>query len=176
MKKHRIARRFEDQIAEDLQGRRTFASGSGFDKGDVRISQTYKKTEHGVVPTVQVPLRIEAKTTTRVAYTFKVQDWIDVVKSAQQAGENPLFAIEFSTMRLAYVLLKMDLAVELGLKTSDDWVAKTIKKSWTNYPNELLKLRQRTLVKFSMASREETLALVAYPHVLDAMERYVPEG
>lgn len=79
-KSHKHAPKMEKAIAARLGGLRVKGSGSGAEKGDVRIK--------GV-------LRIEAKCTTRKSFTV-TRDMIDKIEMAALAsGELPAIEIEF---------------------------------------------------------------------------------
>lgn len=175
MRKHDLARKFERQLAEDLGGRRIFASGAGFEKADVRVRQTYKTLETGIAPTGELALRIEAKTTSRGVYAFKVQDWADIASSAMQHGENPVFAIHFVGARYSCVLITSGFALQLGLKQTEE-LPKDINRSWTISYTDLLHKRQRTFVRCQLKHRAELLVLLPYDDFLPAVKNYAPDG
>jgi hypothetical protein len=169
-KKHTIARRFEHQLAEDLGGRRLFASGAGFEKADVRRRQGYKQSTEGIVPTDEVPLRIEAKTTSKGAYTFRVQDWVDVSNAAMYHGEEPVFAIYFVGARYACILITYDFAVRLGMKKADDTpLPQRVEKSWSITYLNIVNQKQRTVISCTIRNKEECLVLVPYTNFLKAI-------
>lgn len=175
MKKHDIARRFEHQLAEELGGRRLFASGAGFEKADIRVRQGYKSTEAGIAPVDALALRVEAKTTSLGSYTFRVQDWADVARSARQHGEAPVFAVHFVGPKYSCVLINAAFAIQLGLRKTEE-CAKPIKKSWAISYLELMHRRQRTFVSCTVNNKEELLVLVPYTDFLTAVRLYAPDG
>lgn len=78
---YRRSKRQEKEIAERLGGRRTAASGSKDEKGDVRL--------RGV-------MRVEAKTTKNRSFSVTL-DMVEQIESAALAcNEIPVIAIEFN--------------------------------------------------------------------------------
>jgi Holliday junction resolvase len=78
---YRRSRKQEREIAERLGGRRTAASGSKDEKGDVRVK--------GVV-------RIEAKTTKHKSFSVTLDMIRQIEDAALVSGEMPVIAIEFN--------------------------------------------------------------------------------
>ncbi len=117
MRTHTIARKFEDKIASDLGGRRIFLSGAGFDKGDIRVGRRYKGTGDGFAHAAEdLTFRVEAKTTKHDHYTFRRQDWLDVMRAALPCGEHPVFAIGLREARFAFVVIASSLAGLIGFE------------------------------------------------------------
>jgi hypothetical protein len=115
---HREAKRFENEIAHDLSGRRVFLSGAGMEKADVRRRSSYLRHKGRVEQTDTFSFRVEAKTTRRATYTFTVRDWNDLVRVADPAGEIPIFCVKFVAPRgvpSALSIVRAPLAAELGL-------------------------------------------------------------
>lgn len=169
-KMHRIARRFEDRIAEDLGARRTLMSGgSKFDKADVRSEKRYQATDDGVVPVSDgVQLRVEAKTTSSGAYTFTTQDWDDLEKAALGAIQEPVFAVSFVDAKQDYVLIRASFAALLGFAAD---MPVTIKKSWSLNARRLLLGTQRRRVHLLGSKRKPVLVVLDYEAFLSALER-----
>lgn len=168
MKQHKIAKRFEVQIAEDLGGRRVFLSGAGDEKADVRVGRRFKKTDDGIVPTEGRTFRIEAKTTSRSHYSFKVVDWDDVARAANRAGEEPIFAVSFSAARNQdYVLIRSSFAAELGFNAL---LPTMVRRSWNMDAKLLLLGRQRTVIFMTDAEHPVVLVLAHYNAFLKALE------
>lgn len=173
------SKRFEQDIAKDLGGRRVFASGAGFEKGDVRVKRAYKKVGSDIVPSDALTFRIEAKTTGRSTYTFKVQDWIDIRRSSSSAGENPLFAIRFLS-RADFVIIHSNLAVSLGLRRSEkEWslLPQAVSKSWSIRCEDILNQRQRTVIECDsgISRKRDVLILFPFTVFLSALETYASD-
>lgn len=81
---YRRSSKQEKEIAERLGGRRTAASGSKDEKGDVRLK--------GV-------LRIEAKTTKHKSFSVTLDMIAQIEEAALSTGEMPVIAIEFNDGR-----------------------------------------------------------------------------
>lgn len=81
---YRRSRRQEKEIATKLGGRRTAASGSKDEKGDVRLK--------GV-------LRIEAKTTKNKSFSVTLDMISQIEEAALASDEMPVIAIEFNDGR-----------------------------------------------------------------------------
>lgn len=115
---HREAKRFENEIAHDLSGRRVFLSGAGMEKADVRRRSSYLRKKGRVEQSDTFSFRVEAKTTSRAAFNFMVRDWADLVRVADPAGEIPIFCIKFVAPRgipAALAIIRAPLALELDL-------------------------------------------------------------
>lgn len=165
-------------IARDLNGSRLFASGAGFEKGDVRVKRAYKKVGRDIVPSDALTFRIEAKTTQRSAYSFKVQDWIDIRRSAARDGEHPLFALQFLATSMSYVLILSSLAIELRLRNpSFLGIPKLVERSWSIDYDHLTKSHQRTIISCTgLGARQDVLVLLPYDDFLEAVKAYAPNG
>jgi hypothetical protein len=95
-KRKATATKAEQRVADDLGGKRTFLSGAGDDKGDVKTSRRTKTKSSGEV--VELPnFRVEVKTTANGFFTFTHGDWSDIVRSAQRSGHIPLFVIQLAS-------------------------------------------------------------------------------
>lgn len=81
---YRRSRKQEKELATKLGGRRTSASGSGDEKGDVRLK--------GIV-------RVEAKTTKHRSFSVTLDMIEQIEMAAVSAGEMPVIAIEFNDNR-----------------------------------------------------------------------------
>lgn len=78
---YRRSRKQERELAERLGGRRTAASGSKDEKGDVRVK--------GIV-------RIEAKTTKNKSFSVTLDMIRQIEEAALVSGEMPVIVIEFN--------------------------------------------------------------------------------
>jgi Holliday junction resolvase len=115
-KMHVVAREFESDLADALNGRRVFLSGAGIEKADVRKRVGYTLEDGVAVRNNTIGYRVEAKTTRREYFTFKLVDWHDLTRAADMAGEVPIFGIRFlETNRLHHdvVVIRATLAKEL---------------------------------------------------------------
>jgi hypothetical protein len=88
--------RHEQRIAQQLGGRKTFASGSGDEKGDGRVKQKFTRTGGGLTSTVPFPLRIESKLTSKTSYTLSFRDWEKLHSAAIKFGEHPIFHVQIT--------------------------------------------------------------------------------
>jgi len=79
---YRRSRKQERELATRLGGSRTLASGSGDEKGDVRL--------RGV-------LRIEAKTTKHKSFSVTLDMIKQIEEAALSGGEMPVIVVEFLT-------------------------------------------------------------------------------
>jgi len=95
------ATKAEIEVAKDLGGRKTFLSGAGMDKADVVVGSKFATIDGRLQELPGLTFRIEVKTTAADSFTFKIQDWIDVVASADKAGQIPVFVIKTSIDALA---------------------------------------------------------------------------
>lgn len=80
-KSHRRSPKQEKELATLLNGRRTAASGSRDEKGDVRIKNV---------------VRIEAKTTKNKSFPLTLEMINKIESIATQSGEMPVMVIEFN--------------------------------------------------------------------------------
>lgn len=170
MRQHRIARRFEDRLAEDLGARRTLMSGgSKFDKADVRSEKRYQATEDGVVQVSSgVQLRVEAKTTSNGSYALTAQDWDDLENTALRALQEPVFAVSFVEARQDYVLVRARFAELLGFTAGIPVMAR---KSWSMNAHRLLLGTQRRRVHLISSKRKPVLVVLDYEQFLAALEK-----
>lgn len=114
--KQRDARRFEDDLARDLLGRRVPFSGAGRVKADVRKSASYGLNADGIpVRREALTFRIEAKTTWRTTFNFRLADWHDLLRAARASGEHPIFAIRFLTSKDEVAIAPASLMMECGV-------------------------------------------------------------
>jgi hypothetical protein len=132
--------RHERQLATELGGRKTFASGAGDEKGDGRVAQRYMLIGNVPSPTVRYPMRIESKVTSKSAYTMSSEDWDKLVLAAMRAGEHPLFHIQITVPGIGHVelvLITSDLAAMLGVTVNRPWdrprAAKSYQISWARW-------------------------------------------
>ncbi len=107
---------FERELAEHLDGRRIFLSGAGLEKADVRAKQKYVMQDGVPMPVPSLTFRAEAKTTERSSYTFNRTDWVTLARTADSAGENPVFAIRFLRERRDIVIVRQSLMGSLALE------------------------------------------------------------
>lgn len=180
---HEKARAFEHRLAEDLDATRIQLSGAGHEKADVRRGARYKVCAGELCLEDGVRLRIEAKTTGAPNYTFRVQDWADLVKSADSKGENPVFAICFlpaaaTTYRqsMQLVLVRAAFAAELELVSREPAVPMDIVKSWALNYNRLRDGQQRRCIAVRTEFRRDVLVLLDYDTFLAALARYEEDG
>lgn len=170
-KMHKDARRFENEIAADLGGRRIALSGAGFEKADVRVRGTYKMVEGAVTASETLRFRVEAKTTSRSTYQFKAQDWLDLQKAAVSGGELPVFAICFYTKDRAppkFVVITADLAQEFM-----PFAGLLIHKANRNYTMDECKLRNHRQARtFSMEGVKPVLRIEHYDLFITAVREY----
>jgi hypothetical protein len=164
MKMHRDARSFEDRIAADLGGRRVPMSGAGHEKADIRSQQAVRLVQG--VPELQDGLqyRVEAKTTGAANYTFKLQDWIDLTRSADRAGEQPIFAISFvrsRTLHQDFVIIRRSFAELIGVEAAGPEIR--INRHKTLYGDDLLVNRSPRPVELIGVDR---CVLIHYDHFL----------
>ena len=89
--RRKLAAKAESRVAKDLGGKKVFNSGAGFEKSDVRVPGK---------------LRSEVKHTSKNSYTFKIQDWIDLLLAALSYGEYPIFVIDIQGLRKLAVVTK----------------------------------------------------------------------
>lgn len=115
LNKHREAKRFELDIADDLDARRVFLSGAGMEKADVRKRASYQYFDGMVQLKLGLTFRVEAKTTQREYYEFRAVDWADLVRAADAAAEAPVFAVRFLRQRISIVLARVAFIKELKL-------------------------------------------------------------
>lgn len=78
---YRRSRKQEKELASRIGGRRTVASGSKDEKGDVRLKNI---------------VRIEAKTTKNKSFSVTLDMIRQIEDAALSAGEMPVIAIEFN--------------------------------------------------------------------------------
>jgi hypothetical protein len=183
--------RMERRVATELGGRKTFASGSGDEKGDGRVPQRFTKTVGGIVPLLKYPLRIENKTTAGNAYALTTDTWFTLKRTALAAGEYPILHIMLldTAFRLELAVLTLDLATELGLVDQyngtklwgRDHAAKTHSISaakWNVPPVLPMHVHLRPPVNaytFSARTpRDEHLLVVAYGDLKKALEVHGP--
>jgi hypothetical protein len=74
----------EQRLADTHGGRRTRGSGSGMEKGDVRVPGL---------------LRIEAKSTQAKSYSLTLKDLAKIEGAACNAGEAPMMQVDFLDAR-----------------------------------------------------------------------------
>lgn len=114
MERHRASRKFEADIARDLNGKRIFLSGAGFEKADVRVGSVYSLQDGAPSFGDALTFRVEAKTTNRDCYSFRTTDWQDLIRVADKSRENPVFAIRFLRTGYALAITRTAFAQEIG--------------------------------------------------------------
>jgi hypothetical protein len=85
----------ERRVAAELGGRKTFASGSGDEKGDARVAQRYATVEGQRAEQVRHPLRVECKTTRTLTYRISRDTWEKISSAARKALEQPVLYVRF---------------------------------------------------------------------------------
>lgn len=139
--------RHERRLSESLGGRKTFASGSGPDKGDGRVRQKYVVADGQLTTTVRFPLRIESKVTSKDQYRLTGVDWEKIRRAATRAGEHPLFHIQLSVPGVGAIqvaVISYNLATQLQLQIPrDDESYETVRShtvKWDSFKPYLLKM------------------------------------
>lgn len=165
-RRQRAAKRFEQALAEDVGGRRVFLSGAGMDKADVRRTATFTRQGDKIVRTAALPLRLEAKTTSAPFYSFTLTGWTALVRTAQAAGEHPVFAIRFLPKQGEVAIIKTSLMLMLGIPEPYDATARELKRSMRLRPGEsgLLNIRR--------GNSREYLCLLPYDTFLEKLHEY----
>lgn len=110
--------KLERRVAVELGGRKTFASGSGDEKGDGRVPQRFTQTAAGPRTVVRTPMRIENKLTSKPHYTLSHHDWFKLYDAAVRSGESPVFHIRMTLPgvgQVEVVVLSGSWACELGI-------------------------------------------------------------
>lgn len=169
--KHREAKRFELDIAEDLGARRIFLSGAGMEKADVRKRVAYRSEKGRPVRSDALAFRVEAKTTVRGHYTFRTIDWWDLRRVADPAGEVPVFAIRF--IEQAWhdtVIIRLSQAQELGCARESDPVQQ-LNRSVVVYPGDRMVLQLPTKLGLTTA-RPDKLTIVPYSTFLEKVREH----
>ena len=77
---HSYAKRHEKEIAEDIGGHTTKGSGSGNEKGDVRVDGLF---------------RVECKCTKNKSYSLKLETLQKIEEESLSSGETPLLNLRF---------------------------------------------------------------------------------
>lgn len=178
--------RTERRVAVELGGRKTFASGSGDEKGDGRVPQQFTKTAGGIVPLRKYPLRIENKTTANHSYTLHADTWFTLKRAAVRAGEFPLMHLTLcdTGIRLQLAVLARDLAEELRLINpylgTRLWRRFLAAKSytissttWMASPSQPISVELRP-PPGEKVQTDEYLLVVSYPELKNALEKYGP--
>jgi hypothetical protein len=101
------ATRSEKQVASDLGGRLTPASGAREEKADVVVKRK-AFFENGILrETDNFAFRVEVKTTEAASYSFSGEDWMKVVQAALKKDEVPVFVITVNlrTMRQMFAVI-----------------------------------------------------------------------
>lgn len=128
------ATQFENELADDLGARRTFLSGAGAVKSDVRRDARFTMVDGKPVRESTLTFRAEAKTTDKTRFAFTAKDWFDLTRAADAAGELPVFAIRYLPTHDTHVVVRWGLAEELGIEPRND-LAPSISKSITLLAN-----------------------------------------
>lgn len=105
----RDSRREEAKTANRLDGRLTFNSGTGSEKGDGRVFGKF---------------RIENKITDTESYRLEGEEFSYIWRQAKMAGEEPIFAVRVpvpgvSTLKTRLVAITQWFAEDLGIDCKD---------------------------------------------------------
>lgn len=96
----------EHRIARELGGKRVFASGSGFEKGDARVRQTVTTDAAGVPTSFRgTDILIESKRTftASLRYSLTALTMLKLVKSAAATGSMPVLHIQTKHIEWAVI-------------------------------------------------------------------------
>lgn len=172
VKRIRDAKLFEQQLAEDLGGRRIFLSGAGTEKADVRRAKSFHINEAGRVERTELlAFRGEAKTTRYDSYAFKTTDWFDLHRAASAAGEIPVFAIWFLRCDEGLAIAPRVFVQELELGPSDDTVL-PVQRSLVLRPAAHNELRMAPPQRPGASVRPALLTVVPYTTFIEAVHAH----
>lgn len=156
----RTATEAERKFISELGGSRTFNSGTGLEKGDGRVMNTYQVVD-GALAEASTGFRVENKTTVHEYYRLTAQSWADLRRAAISAGEEPVFHIQLrvgSADRTDLVVITANFfGVLFGLEPREDY-ATTNAKGY----------------QISRRRWREASSLVPRPHLRIALE--APQG
>lgn len=128
----------ERRIAMELGGRKTFASGSGDEKGDGVVVRQFVRTADGITVSPRIAIRIESKITNKDFYRLTSIDWEKLATAAEQRGEEPLFHIQLTVPglhRIELAVIRRGLARDLKIHPEDPGPAPALsyRVSWDRW-------------------------------------------
>ncbi len=162
--------RHERRVATELGGRKTFASGSGDEKGDGVVARQFIRTADGITVSPRISLRIENKITSHDYYTLTALDWEKISSAAARGGEEPFFHIQLTVPGIPAVelaIIRECLAHDLGIAPDEIMPARTASRSykvswnrWRGGPPTLIRLTRIT--PHPIRGHYELLVLASY--------------
>jgi hypothetical protein len=173
--RHREAKRFELELAKDLDARRVFLSGAGDEKADVRRKAGFTQRDGAVVRSTALTFRAEAKTTQYDSYAFKAVDWFDVARAADGAGEIPVFAIRFLKLNEGLAIARQSFMYELGIFAPEHSLTFPVEKSKRLRPvhrDSCEALRVLRPKHPGGASRPDVLVLTSYDNFIQRVRAH----
>jgi hypothetical protein len=170
--KHKAAKRFELDIAEDLGARRVFLSGAGMEKADVRKKTRYRYlvSEGIAVPMPTLTFRVEAKTTKNEYFPFRTVDWLDLRRVADASAEMPVFAVRFLGQHGDIAIIRSGMAFELGFRVHDLNVVK-LKKSTMLRPRDHVCV-EIAIMRGSVLHETENLVTLPYVDFIEKVRKH----